>query len=117
MPYDPLLNPYGAGLYQMGSRYGTGDMKGKGFFGLLPNGNGMSSELSGESDGIGEYPLINPAIKREQLVRLLRGDDKIDDIYQTAEQWALARKKMGLDPFAQQNELRASPDMVIPQFK
>ena len=111
MPYDP--QKLAQGLQTYGMRYGSNDLKGNGYFGMLPNTNGMqSSELSGESDGIGEYPLIQPSMTKDQLARLLKGDSNMDDIYQSAESWALQRKKMGLSPFSQQNELRVVPGMI-----
>jgi hypothetical protein len=118
MPYNPQLSAYPVGLLGMGARYASGDLKGSGYFGALPNASGgISTELSGESDGIGEYPLMQPSMTQQQLARLLAGDKNMDDIYQSAEQWALQRQKNGQSPFAQQNELRATPGMLEPQLQ
>lgn len=116
--YNPNLAPYSYGLFGMGTRFGTGDLKGNGYFGAIPNPQGgVSTELSGESNGIGEYPLIQPSMTAQQLSRLLKDNGNIDDVYQSAEQWAMQRMKAGQSPFAQPNELRASVGMVEPNLQ
>lgn len=101
------------GLNTGGVRYNSNGIKGNGYFGALPNANGdVSTELSGET-GIGEFPLISPALSREQLARLLKNDSNIDDIYAASEGWAKQRIKNGQSPFiSQYGELRATPGML-----
>ena len=98
-----LTNP---GLAPFGLRNSGDSAKGKGFFGMLqrPDG-GFSSELSAEN-GAGEFPLIVPTLTREELNQLLSGAPPTDVIYRKAQAHAAERMQKGLNPFAQDNELR-----------
>jgi hypothetical protein len=95
------------GLAPYGIRHSGEGAKGKGYFGLLPNGDGgYSTELSAETDGSGEYPLLVPTLTREEINYLLAGGKPTDSMYEKAERYALERKIVGKSPFAGPTELR-----------
>jgi hypothetical protein len=80
--------------------------KGKGFYGYLPNqAGGVSTEISADSNGM-QYPLINPAMSRQDINALLANQQPTDDMYRKAEQWANYRKSQGQSPFIGFGELR-----------
>jgi hypothetical protein len=66
----------------------------------------MVTELSTESEGIGEHPLIVPTLTREELEYLLAGGDPTEPIYKKARQHAEGRKSKGKGSFADPSELR-----------
>jgi len=80
--------------------------KGKGFYGYLPNqAGGVSTEISADSNGM-QYPLINPAMSRQDINALLANQQPTDDMYRKAEQWANYRQSQGQSPFIGFGELR-----------
>ena len=80
--------------------------KGKGFYGYLPNqAGGVSTEISADSNGM-QYPLINPAMNRQDINALLANQKPTDDMYKKAEQWAKYRQSQGQSPFIEFGELR-----------
>lgn len=84
-----------------------------GYFGplLRPDGN-VSSELGFEFDHGGKQvsaPLIVPTLSREQLDHLLSGDKPTDDIYDTAQQFAIERMMNGHPTWARPNEIYPLP--------
>jgi hypothetical protein len=73
--------------------------KGSGYFGYLPNQTGqVSTEISADNNGM-QYPLINPAMNRQDINVLLNNQQPTDDMYKKAEQWANYRKSQGQSPF------------------
>ena len=104
---DELSNGQGIKFY--GARYDSPTIKGSGWMGPMPTNSGdVATEISGYSEGIGDYPLIAPTLSPEQLKFLLAGNAPTDEIYTNAENWAKARQAQGLSPFAQPNELTLS---------
>jgi hypothetical protein len=94
------------GLAQYGLRHSGEGVKGKGYFGLLPNKmDGVSTEISVE-DETGEYPLIVPTLTAEELDRLLAGKDPTAEMMEKASSWAATRRKRGKSPFASPTEVR-----------
>jgi hypothetical protein len=92
-----------------GTRYDSPTIKGSGWMGpMATNFGDVATELSGYSEGIGDYPLMAPTIEPEQLKSLLAGNAPTGEIYMNAENWAKARQARGLSPFAQPNELTLS---------
>jgi hypothetical protein len=94
------------GLAPYGLRHSGEGAKGKGYFGGMPGKHGMVTELSTESEGIGEHPLIVPTLTREELEYLLAGGDPTESIYKKARQHAEGRKSKGKGSFADPSELR-----------
>jgi hypothetical protein len=94
------------GLAPYGLRHSGEGAKGKGYFGGMPGKHGMVTELSTESEGIGEHPLIVPTLTREELEYLLAGGDPTEPIYKKARQHAEGRKSKGKGSFADPSELR-----------
>lgn len=98
------------GLSPYGIRHGGDTMKGKGYFGLLPNmAGGVSTEISSEFTHNGkniEYPLIVPTLTKEELDYLLANNPPTEEIYKKAEDFAKQRIQQGLSPFSQPTELR-----------
>jgi hypothetical protein len=73
--------------------------KGKGFYGYLPNqAGGVSTEISADNNGM-QYPLINPAMSRQDINSLLANQQPTDAMYRQAEQFANYRKSQGQSPF------------------
>ena len=94
------------GLAPYGLRHSGEGVKGKGYFGLLPNKmDGVSTEISVE-DETGEYPLIVPTLTAEELDRLLAGKDPTAEMMEKASSWAATRRKRGESPFASPTEVR-----------
>ena len=80
--------------------------KGSGWFGYLPNqAGGISTEISSSNDGM-SYPLLNPAMSRQEINSLLANQQPTDAMYNRAEQWANYRKDQGKSPFIEFGELR-----------
>ena len=72
------------GLDPFGLRHSGEGVKGKGYFGKLPNvDGGYSTEISREKDGF-EYPLIVPTLTRKELGSLLRGEEPTEKIEEKA---------------------------------
>ena len=100
------------GILSHGARYAESpsdplEMKGKGYFGLLPTTGGeVASEISSTDEQGRHYPLLVPTLTKEEIQHLLQGNNPTDEIYNKAEMWANYRRNMGLSPFASQNELR-----------
>lgn len=100
-----------SGLQSYGARYAESpseplSMKGKGYFGLLPSSEGFSTEISATDDQGVSFPLLVPALSKQEIQYLLQGNDPTEDIYNKAAMWAEYRRKMGLDQFATPTELR-----------
>lgn len=95
------------GLAPYGPRHGSLSVKGRGYFGEIdtPEGKPMT-ELSTESEAIGEHPLVVPTMTKSELKALAAGDEPTDRMYEKAERWANERKAAGKSPFAQPGELR-----------
>jgi hypothetical protein len=95
-----------------GARYAesAGDpleMKGKGYFGLLPTAEGqVATEISSTDEQGRHYPLLVPTLTQAEIQHLLQGNQPTNNIYDKAEMWAESRRKMGLSPFAAPNEMR-----------
>ena len=100
----------GQGVAPRGIRHSGEGVKGKGYFGDLPQAEGgISTELSAESEINGkviEYPLLVPTLTASELKYLLSGNQPTEEIYTKAMQHAVERISKGLSPFAQPNELR-----------
>jgi hypothetical protein len=95
-----------SGVAPFGIRHSGEGVKGKGWFGVLPNQEGgISTEISAESNGH-EYPLITPSLTKEQLNLLLSGEKPTPEIYKAAEDWANLRRGKGQSPFASPSDLR-----------
>jgi len=95
-----------------GARYAesAGDpleMKGKGYFGLLPTAEGqVATEISSTDEQGRHYPLLVPTLTQAEIQHLLQGNQPTNNIYDKAEMWAESRRKMGLSPFAAPTEMR-----------
>lgn len=92
-----------------GPRYGNpNQLKGSGFYGLLPRTDGsgaFSTELSGAmTEGGKEFPLIYQGISQHELGQLLGGGPIPSSIYTNAHQAALGRQSVGLPAFALEGE-------------
>ena len=95
-----------SGVAPFGIRHSGEGVKGRGWFGVLPNQEGgISTEISAESNGH-EYPLIMPSLTKEQLNLLLSGEKPTPEIYKAAEDWANLRRGKGQSPFASPSDLR-----------
>jgi len=80
--------------------------KGSGWFGHLPNKNGqISTEISADNNGI-QFPMINPAMSRQEIDSLLANEKPTDAMYNRAEQWATQRQAQGKSPFIGFGEMR-----------
>ena len=100
-----------SGLQSYGARYAESpseplSMKGKGYFGLLPSSEGVSTEISATDEQGLSYPLLVPTLSQQEIQYLLQGNKPTDEIYNKAEMWANYRRALGLDPFATPTELR-----------
>lgn len=106
--YNNVMQNYSeGGLVSYGYRHGSNELKGKGYFGELPNrAGGVSTELSAEDDDLGDYPLIVPSLTRSELESLLANERPSDSTYDKARAHARRRKAEGLSPYAQKDELR-----------
>jgi hypothetical protein len=100
------------GLKSYGARYAESpsdplEMKGKGYFGLLPTSDGqVATEISSTDEQGRHYPLLVPTLTQAEIQHLLQGNQPTNDIYNKAEMWAESRRKMGLSPFSAPNEMR-----------
>ena len=95
-----------SGVAPFGIRHSGDGVKGRGWFGVLPNQEGgISTEISAESNGH-EYPLITPSLTKKQLNLLLSGEKPTPEIYKAAEDWANLRRGKGQSPFASPSDLR-----------
>lgn len=102
-----------------GPRYGNpAQMKGSGFYGMLPrtDGSGMqSSELSGAmTEGGPEFPLIYQGIPESSLQQLLSGGPIPSSIYDQAQQAAQGRQSVGLPSFALEGEQSPRSQIGLP---
>lgn len=105
------------GLLNYGVRYKGApfEAKGKGYFGPLPHGDQVSTEISADSNLNGKevsYPLLVPGLRKSHIEHLLAGKDPTPEIYAIAEDYAKRRLAGGRSPFASLSELRASPEML-----
>jgi hypothetical protein len=105
---DEGLAPYG---FRHAERAGDPiEVKGKGYFGMLPHkGGGSSTEISSDN-GKMDYPLLVPTLTKEERQHLLDGKDPTDAIYEKAEAHANRRLKEGKSPYAKPSELRYPKD-------
>ena len=100
-----LLNSFGARYAESASD--PLEMKGKGYFGLLPAAGGqVSTEISSTDEQGRHYPLLVPTLTQQEIQYLLQGNQPTNDIYNKAEMWAESRRQMGLSPFAAPTEMR-----------
>jgi len=100
-----LLNAFGARYAE--SAGDPLEMKGKGYFGLLPTTGGqVATEISSTDEQGRHYPLLVPTLTQEEIHHLLQGKQPTNDIYNKAEMWAESRRKMGLSPFATPTDMR-----------
>lgn len=100
-----------SGIMSYGARYAESpseqlSMKGKGYFGLLPSSEGVSTEISATNEFGQSFPLLVPTLTQEEVNYLLQGNDMTDDIYNKAQMWANYRQSQGMNPFATPTELR-----------
>lgn len=102
------LAPYG---FRHAERAGDPiEVKGKGYFGELPNKDGgVSTEISSDN-GEYSYPLLVPGLTPEERQHLLDNKEPTDAIYEKAEAHAAKRMKQGKSPFASPTELRYPKD-------
>ena len=99
------------GIASYGARYAESpseplSMKGKGYFGLLPSSEGVSTEISMTDNSGRSFPSLVPTLTKEEVNQLLSGQNINDDIYRKAEMWANSRQAAGMSPFATPTELR-----------
>lgn len=99
------------GIASYGARYAEKaseplSMKGKGYFGVLPAADGMSTEISVTDESGRSFPSLVPTLTREEVNRLLQGNDMTDEMYRKAQMWADYRQSQGMSPFASPTELR-----------
>jgi hypothetical protein len=89
-----------------GIRHSGEGLKGKGYFGKLPNkAGGHSTEISTEDES-GEYPLIVPTLTAQELDALLANEEPTEEVYSKARSWADTRRQRNQSPFAAPTELR-----------
>lgn len=105
------------GIQSYGARWAESpseplSLKGKGYFGILPSSEGISTEISATDEYGRHYPLLSPSLTQEQINMLLTGQEVSDDIYKAAENWANYRRNAGLDTFASPMELRMPVDVL-----
>jgi hypothetical protein len=89
-----------------------GTPKGEGFFGKIPRKDdpkAFSTELSASTDfkingRTVLFPLLVPTLTREEIDALVSGQPPTPDIYNKAEEFAKARLRKGLSPFAAHGE-------------
>jgi hypothetical protein len=94
------------GFAPHGIRHSGEGLKGKGYFGKLPNkAGGHSTEISTEDES-GEYPLIVPTLTAQELDALLANEEPTEEVYSKARSWADTRRQRGQSPFAAPTELR-----------
>ena len=107
----PDVNP----LAPYGLRYSESvadqpQIKGRGFFGVIPTSEGMPmTELSSsfELDGqVIQHPLIVPTLTAQEIQLLQMGGEPTPEIYTKAQQFALDRIRQGMSPFATPQDLR-----------
>jgi len=99
------------GIASYGARYAESpseplSMKGKGYFGLLPSSEGVSTEISATNDQGMSYPLLVPTLTQEEVNYLMKGNEPTADMYRKAELFANYRQSQGMSPFASPTELR-----------
>jgi hypothetical protein len=99
------------GIMSYGARYAESpseplDMKGKGYFGLLPSREGVSTEISMTDEAGRSFPSLVPTLTQEEVNYLLQGNMPNDEMYRKAEMWANSRQAAGMSPFASPTELR-----------
>ena len=99
------------GIQSYGARYAESpsdplEMKGKGYFGLLPSSEGFSTEISMTDEAGRSFPALVPTLTQEEVNYLLRGNMPTDDMYRKAELFANYRQSQGMSPFASPTELR-----------
>ena len=98
------LAPYGFRHIESPSDVST--PKGKGWYGFLPNQTGqVSTEISADANGR-QFPLINPAMNRQEINLLLNNEQPTDAMYNRSEQWANYRQNQGKSPFIGFGEMR-----------
>lgn len=100
-----------AGIASFGARYAESpseplEMKGKGYFGLLPSSEGVSTEISLTDEFGRSFPSLVPTLTQQEINYLLQGNDPTDEIFRKAEMWANYRQSIGMSPFALPTELR-----------
>jgi hypothetical protein len=97
------------GIAPYGLRNSGEGVKGKGYFGALPNKEGgVSTEITSEFEYKGknvEHPLIVPTLNKAELDHLLSGKKPTDAIYSKAEAFAKKRIDEGKSVFAEPTEL------------
>ena len=99
----------GGYLKASGKNRPGGAPKGKGYFGEIKSKDGrfVSTELTiGVDFGEGEenIPLLVPTLKKSQIDHLMAGKKPTDEMFDAAIDFALARKKAGLSPYADPEE-------------
>lgn len=99
------------GIASYGARYAENpseplSMKGKGYFGLLPSSEGVSTEISATNDQGMSFPLLVPTLTQQEVNYLLQGGQPTEDIYNKAMMFAQSRQASGQSPFAEPTELR-----------
>jgi len=104
---------------QYGPRYGNpSQLKGSGFFGMLPRTDGsgaQSSELSGSMTPNGpEFPLIYQGISERDLQTLLGSGPIPGSMYDRASQAAQGRQSVGLPAFALEGEQSPRSQLGLP---
>lgn len=106
-PNNGLLNM----INQETGGYGTrpdGSSKGRGYFGELVSGDGISTEISAEEtlrNGKNlMYPLLSPNQSFKDLSNLLTGGKPTNEMYDAAVRNALSRQLTGRSPFAELGE-------------
>jgi len=91
-------------------------LKGSGFYGLLPRTDRRgqySTEFSGEQDGR-SFPLIYQGIPEQDLARLLAGQNTTQDDYTRAAAAAQGRESVGLPAFALEGEQSPRSQIGMP---
>jgi len=100
------LNPYG---FRHAERVSDPvEVKGKGYFGVMPSSEGISTEISADN-GEFSYPMMVPGMSEAELNILLKGGKPTDAMYDKAEAHARKRIAEGKSPFAGKTELRMPP--------
>ena len=108
---DKLDSLVKAKIASYGARYAESpseplSMKGKGYFGLLPSAEGVSTEISATNNQGMSYPLLVPTLTQQEVNLLLQNGQPTNEIYDKAEMFARSRQASGQSPFASPTELR-----------
>jgi hypothetical protein len=107
-------------LRHLNSVYEAPAIKGRGYMGAIPTSEGMPmTELSSSFELDGQtiqHPLVVPTLSPQEIELLRMGGEPTPEIYNKAQQFALARIQQGLSPFATPQDLRMPVPEASPTY-